>query len=154
VALGQITSAQTSAKPAPNPFLRMLGNGAWWTNLPDESKDTFVDGYVTAMSHVHNMLARLCAEGMKTLKPGAQFDADMKTALNSCVDAEFFDFGVDERLDRQKVKNGIDGFYKDSQNTGIPIDFAMEYVKDVLKGKKAPRELEDQLRGWRTSLAH
>ena len=154
MALGQITNAQPPAKPAPNPLLRILGNGAWWTNLPDESKDTFVDGYVTAMSRVHDMFARLCADGMKTLKPGAQFDADMKAALNECTDAEFFDFGIDERLDRQKVKNGIDEFYKDSQNTRISIDFAMEYVKDVLKGKKAPRELEDQLKGWRASMAH
>jgi hypothetical protein len=95
---------------------------------------------------------RLCTEGTKTIKPGAQFEADMKVALNKCVEAEFFDFGVDERLDRQKVRNGIDGFYKDSQNTRIPIDFAMEYVKDVLKGRKAPRELEDQLKDWRGSL--
>jgi hypothetical protein len=149
---GQATNNPPPTKAAPNPFLRMFGNGAWWASLPDDAKDTFVDGYITAMSRVHDMLARLCTEGAKTLKPGAQFEADMKTALNECVEAEFFDFGVDERLDRQKVRNGIDGFYKDSQNTRIPIDFAMEYVKDVLKGRKAPRELEDQLKDWRGSL--
>jgi hypothetical protein len=151
VSLGQVTSAQPPVKAAPNPFLRIFGNGAWWTSLPDDAKDTFVDGYITAMSRVHDMLARLCTEEAKNLKTGAQFEADMKTALNECVDAEFFDFSVDERLDRQKVRNGIDEFYKDSQNARIPIDFAMEYVKDVLKGRKAPRELEDQLKGWRSS---
>lgn len=151
-ALGQATTAQPPAKAAPNPFLRLAGNGVWWASLADAIKDNFVDGYVTAMSRVHDMLDAQCGEAMKTLHPGAQFDADWKTALAFCVNAEFFDFGIDERLDRQKVKNGIDDFYKEPLNTRIPIDYAMEYVKDTLKGKKAPREMEDELKGWRSTM--
>lgn len=28
----------------PNPFLRVLGNGQWWTALPTDNKDIFLDG--------------------------------------------------------------------------------------------------------------
>jgi hypothetical protein len=141
VALGQATTAQPS-KAAPNPFLRLAGNGVWWTSLAVDTKDTFVDGYVTAMSRVHDMLAAQCAKGMQ--------ESDGKAAMAFCVNADFFDFGNDERLDRQKVRNGIDDFYKESLNTRIPIDYAMAYVKDTLKGKTTPRELEDQLIRWRS----
>jgi hypothetical protein len=152
VALGQATSAQPPAKAAPNPFLRLAGNGVWWVSLADDVKDNFVDGYVTAMVLVNHMVAAQCADDMKNLHPGAQFDAEMKTAMALCVNAEFFDFNIDERLDRQKIRNGLDDFYKDSQNSRIPIDYAMAYAKDTLKGKKAPRELEDELKGWRSMI--
>jgi hypothetical protein len=131
-ALGQATTAQPPSKAAPNPFLRLAGNGVWWASLADDTKDTFIDGYVTAMIRVNHMVAAQCADGMKNLHPGAQFDAEMTTAMALCVTAEFFDFSIDERLDRQKVRNGVDDFYKDSQNSRIPIDYAMAYVKDTL----------------------
>lgn len=145
----QATTAQPPAKDA----LRLVGNGVRWTSLEDSTKDTFVDGYVMAMIRVNHMVAAQCASDMKNLHPGAQFDAEMNAAMALCVNAEFFDFSIDERLDRQKVKNGVDDFYKDSQNSRIPIDYAMAYVKDTLKGKRAPRELEDELKGWRSTLS-
>jgi hypothetical protein len=151
-ALSQATTPQPPAKAAPNPFLRLAGNGVWWASLADDAKDIFVDGYVTAMVRVNHMVAAQCADGMKNLHPGAHFDAEMKTAMALCVNADFFDFSIDERLDRQKVRNGVDDFYKDSQNSRIPIDYAMAYVKDMLKGKRAPRELEDELKGWRSTM--
>ena len=149
VAQSAPTPSQTPAKTAPNPLLRLFGNGAWWTNLPDDVKDTFVDGYITAMAHVNFIVAHECADARNNLKPGPKFDADMQTAMALCATAEWWDFSVDERLDRQKVKNGIDAFYKDPQNTRITIDYAVEYTRDELKGRMSPRQLEDELKEWR-----
>ena len=153
IALCQTTTAQPPAKAAPNPFLRLAGNGVWWASIPDDTKDTFVDGYLTAMARVNHMIAAQCANDMQNLHPGPQFEAEWKTATALCVNANFFDFSFDDRLNQQKVRSGLDDFYKDAQNIHIPIDFAMMYVKDVLKGKTAPRELEDQLKGWRSTMS-
>jgi hypothetical protein len=144
-----VTSGQTATQPTKvDPFLRLEGNGVWWVSLTDDVKDNFVDGYVTAMVRVNHMIAAQIPQDAKDLHPGAQFDAKMKTIMVLSVNAEFFDF-IDERLDRRKVRNGVDEFCKDSQNSRIPIDYAMAYVKDTLKGLRAPRELEDELKGWR-----
>lgn len=41
-AQGQTTSGKTfkMATATPNPFLRMFGNGQWWTSLSDDAKDS------------------------------------------------------------------------------------------------------------------
>lgn len=62
--------------------------------------------------------------------------------------AERYDYGND----RAKLVAGVDDFYKDSLNTRIPIEFALQYVRDTLNGKNAPRDLEKQLDEWRVTL--
>ena len=64
--------------------------------------------------------------------------------MNLRVLAEFFDYGVGV----QKLSDGLDEFYKDSENTRIPVQFAIQYVRDQLNGKRAPREL-NELADWR-----
>jgi len=43
----------------------------------------------------------------------------------------------------------VDKFYKDPQNTYIRRELALQYVRDTLNGKNAPRDLERQLKEWR-----
>ena len=148
VAQGQTPSAQPPAKAEPNPFLRILGNGVWWASLPNDAKDTFLDGYVTGMGRAYLYTNGECMQDKDKLKPGPQFDAELKSVLNLCILANLFDFDVD----RRQLLTGLDEFYRDSQNTRIPVTFALEYTRDKLKGKKSAQELDDNLREWRRAV--
>jgi hypothetical protein len=129
----------------PNPFLRLAGNGVWWVSLSNDTKETFVDGYITAMSHVNQILGSMCQETMKNLKPGEQFNTTVSRALDFCTLAENYYYSVD----KSKLSKGIDHFYEDARNTRIPIEFSMQYVRDAMVGKKSAKELTDELNGWR-----
>lgn len=148
VALGQVPSTQSPTKAVANPLLRILGNGVWWTSIPDDSKDTFVDGYVTGMGRAYFYTHGVCVQDKNKLKPGPQFDAEMTAVLNECVLAESFDFDVD----RRQLSTGVDEFYKDSRNMRIPVTLALEHTRDRLKGKKSAEELDDDLRTWRNAV--
>jgi hypothetical protein len=50
----------------PNPFLRLLGNGVWWTNLNADAKNNFVDGYTTAMAKVNRTAYAFCKRLVNT----------------------------------------------------------------------------------------
>ncbi len=132
------------AQSADGNILRLLSNGEWWTGLSADTKVNFVDGYSTAMTRVNHVTHSLCVNNAKNAPTGGQLNAT--AAMDLCFIAESFDFN----LDRRNLVNGIDEFYKDSRNTRIPIDSAIEYVRDKLKGKKSAKELEDELTRWRS----
>ena len=134
---------------APNPLLRIAGNGVWWGSLSSDSKENFVDGYTTAMARAHHTTDSECKSTTNDAKPGSSdFNSTFTAAVHFCVLAESFNFD----FDKSKLKEGIDKFHEDSRNTRIPIDFSMEYVKDQLKGKSPAKDLDDELRGWRKIL--
>jgi hypothetical protein len=126
-------------------ILRLAGNGAWWASLSDDAKADFIDGYTTAMSRVNGLINGERIIAAQELKPGAEFNARMDQVLRLSTIAQAFDFRVDGR----GFVGGIDEFYKDPLNTRIPIDFAMLYVRDELRGDKSPKELQDELAAWR-----
>jgi hypothetical protein len=152
VADGQTTNQspnQTPAQSDANPFLRVLGNGTWWSTLSSDKKWDFIDGYTTAMGSVRRMLLGQYKAGAKELDANdPQFKARMDALLNFAVLADYYDYDVD----RIKLLAGIDEFYKDPQNTRIPIELALQYVRDTVNGKNAPRDLEKQLNEWRASV--
>jgi hypothetical protein len=98
------------------------GNGVWWDSLSADSKSRFVDGYVAAMRRVNDFLHRDCIDRKNGAKSGADANALLSEAINLCALAELFDFNVDVR----KLADGADDFYKDSKNTRLPIDSALE----------------------------
>src|SRR6202790_4075809 len=108
-------------------LLRLAGNGVWWDSLADGTKWTFADGYTTAMARANSFVGGECKERKNGLAPGSGFDAEMKAAIASCMTAEIFNFNVE----RPKLLSGIDDFYSDSQNLRIPIDFAMQHVREM-----------------------
>jgi hypothetical protein len=144
------TTTQEPAKPADkNPWMRMLNNGAWWNTLSQDSKSDFVDGYVSAMANVHQMLIGLIKQDTKALTPGPKFDGQMSEILGLSVLAEHYEF---EEVGRTKLLAGMDAFYSEPLNKLIPIDDAFQYERDTLNGKVAPRDLQKQLNEWRAVM--
>ena len=146
---GQSTSPPASqglTQSELNPFLRALNNGTWWNSISPQQKSDFVDGYVEAMASVRRMLLGLFNEEKKQLVAGdPQFQARMDALLRLTTLAEYYDYD----LDLTKFVTGIDDFYKDPLNTRIRVELALQYVRDTLSGKNAPRDLEKELNDWR-----
>jgi hypothetical protein len=147
--LGQSTNPPTSQAPTQsdsNPFLRALNNGTWWNGISAQQKRDFVDGYVAAMASVRRMLLGLFNDHKKQLvATDPQFQARMDALLNLTTLAEYYDYD----LDLTKFVAGVDDFYKDPLNAHIRVELALQYARDTLNGKNAPRDLEKQLNDWR-----
>jgi hypothetical protein len=104
------------------------------------AKNTFLEGYAAAMSRVSNRLFTECADKMKKFQSRIMSDPRAATAIpegdvtqswNLCVLAGSFDFGFEQR----DLRNGVDEFYKDPQDSSVPIDVALQHVRDVLESK-------------------
>ena len=125
------------------------GNGVWWESLSADSKPRFVEGYVAAMRRVNHALHTDCMDRKNTAKSSADANALLSEAINLCALAESFDFDVDAH----KLADGADDFYKDSRNTRLAIDSAMQYARDKLKGKMSDKQLEDEVAEWRREIS-
>jgi hypothetical protein len=140
---------QATTKTEANPLLRIANNGAWWNSLSQESKSDFVDGYVSAMANVHQMLVNLVNQNTKELTPGPKFDAQMSAIIQLSVIAERYEY---EEVGRTKLLGGMDAFYKEPLNKLIPIEYAFAWERDTLNGKVAPRDLQKQLDQSRATM--
>lgn len=111
----------------------------WWTSLSGNTKNTFLDGYKVAMRHVSAKLFATCLDEVKKIQakvisnPRATIPADdLEQSMSLCILADSFDFGFEQR----ELRNGVDEFYKDTHNSTVLIDVALQQVRDVLKSKK------------------
>src|SRR5260370_9037744 len=142
-------TSQTTTKAEANPWLRMANNGAWWNSLSQESKSDFVDGYVSAMANVHQMLIAILKQNTKEMTPGPKFDAQMSAIIQLGVIADRYQY---EEVGRTKLLAGMDAFYKEPLNKLIPSEYAFAWERDTLNGRVAPRDLQKQLDGWRATM--
>lgn len=82
---------------------------------------------------------------MKEAKPGAaNFNDKLYEAMGLRMLGQTFDFKLDRPL-----KPKLDEFYKEPLNVRIPVQFAMDYVRDEMSGKKTAGQLLDELNDWR-----
>jgi len=135
---GQTNTPQSeSANSSAARRAREIGTGKWWFGLTDEARDRFVERYTKAMDHVMSDLATECAQGMQSLlaggKPRSGVDeADIMSNMTLCKITSSFDFGFGTH---KELREGIDGFYKDSTNLTVPVEVALQRVRDALAVK-------------------
>ncbi len=137
-------------KPIPvSPLMmKVLGDyGGWWKGLSDDAKDTFVDGYTTAMQKAQFVAHNECMKNARSIPPGPEYNAKLQESLNLCTLSDAFDYKADKAL-----RVGLDGFYKNPLNGSIPPEFAMEYLRDQLKRNKTENQLRDELVQWRRMM--
>jgi hypothetical protein len=146
VVLVGVGSAQDRGAGGQQPLVNAAvpRNAHWWTSLSDDTKNTFLDGYTAAMSHVSNRLFSECADKMKKITskitsdgrtvpiaPSPDAAGNITQIWNLCVLGGSFDFGIEQR----DLRNGVDEFYKDAQNSHVPIDVALRHVRDIKSPK-------------------
>jgi hypothetical protein len=150
-------TAQTETptdRPVPKPvqvppvMMKLLGDyGGWWKALSDESRDNFVDGYTAAMQNVQITMRNECMKNAKNVQPGPEFNAKLQDSLNLCVLSKAFDYKSDLSL-----RTGLDRFYKNPLNAGVPPEYAMEYLRDELQHNKTADQLRNELTEWRKTM--
>jgi hypothetical protein len=148
--VGEKTAAPSKPAPPLNPSLfKLFGNyGGWWNYISEAEKDAFIDGYTSAMSRANSLTVAMCQSKMKEVQPGAtSFNEKFYGAVDLCFVGQTFAFKVDKPLKPQ-----LDEFYKEPLNVRIPAEFAMEYVRDEIVGKKTAGQLLDELNDWRKVL--
>lgn len=149
-----VADKTTAAPPKPQQslspalFKAFHNYGGWWNNLSEAEKDAFIDGFTTAMSRVNSLTVALCQSKMKEAQPGAtNFNEKFYGGMDLCLVGQEFEFKVDKPLKPQ-----LDEFYKEPLNIRIPAEYAMEYVRDEVAGKKTAGQLLDELNDWRKIL--
>jgi hypothetical protein len=142
---GQPTS-QAPSQSGANSILRAAGNGVWWVSLSAGSKSDFVDGYVTAMESVNHTLLAVTKNNVNELVPtDPQFKARTDALIELGLLADKYDYDVE----RVELIAAVNDFYKDPLNARIPVEFAIQFVRDMLNGKNAPKDLQKELNEWR-----
>lgn len=111
-----------------------MGTGKWWLGLSEEAKDKFIERYTKAMNHVRSDLVTDCADGIKSLPRNGAQEVDIVSIMTLCKIASSFYFD----FDRKELREGVDGFYKDSMNLTIPMDVALQRVREALAAKRPP----------------
>jgi hypothetical protein len=109
-----------------------MGTGKWWIRLPDDAKDKLIERYTKAMNHVSSDLFSDCAEGIKSLPRNGADEADIVSNMILCKIGSSFDFSFDHK----ELREGVDSFYKDSANLSVPVDVALQRVRDALAAKR------------------
>jgi hypothetical protein len=133
-----------SALLAPAQTKRQDDDGYWWAGLSPQYRLGFVYGYLNGTEHDHigamgtsmSLVADLAPLKWPSLKVQ---DGVQKFCLS---DDDFDGITVGQFVD------GIDAFYKDYKNKQLTVVWAMEYVRDAIKGKPSA-ELTAKLEMWR-----
>jgi hypothetical protein len=141
------SAATTKLEPG---LFKVFGNyGGWWNNISEAEKDAFIDGFMTAMARANSMAVGVSEATVKEAKPGAaNFNEKLYEAMGLRMLGQTFDFKLDMPL-----KPRLDEFYKDPLNVRIPVQFAMDYMRDEMAGKKTAGQLLDELNDWRKIVA-
>jgi hypothetical protein len=145
----QAAPSSQPALPLDPALFKVFGNyGGWWNRISEAEKDAFINGFMTAMARVNSVAVGVSEATMKEAKPGAaNFNEKLYQAMDLRMLGKTFDFKLDKPL-----KPRLDEFYKDPLNVRIPVQYAMDYVRDEIAGKKTAGQLLDELNEWRKIL--
>lgn len=117
-------------------------DGYWWLESNPSFRLGFVSGYVVAMDEAGVKEFAQCAGLADMLKdrfPG------QNVVQKLCLDEKNADF---DGITMGQFVDGVDEFYKDFRNKQLGVSWALQYVRDQVKGKPA-KDLESELTTWR-----
>jgi hypothetical protein len=124
-------------------------SGYWWANMNPSFKLGWASGYAKAMDSAGSIQMVTCAANMPMYQK--QFpNADPKVLMEKlCLSDKQFDY---DGITMGQFVDGIDAFYRDFRNKQLEIGWAIEYVRDEIKGKPAS-ELDTEINLWRRCAA-
>jgi hypothetical protein len=124
-------------------------DGVWWSQMSPAFKLGWVSGYAKAMDLAGTLQMASCAAEMPMYQK--QFpDVNAKEILQKmCLSNTTFDY---DGIAMGQFVDGMDTFFKDYRNRQLEVGWAIQYVRDEIKGKPA-RELESEVAMWRRCSA-
>lgn len=139
---------QTNAVVAPDQG-RPKWDGTWWQSTTPGFKLGWVTGYGMAMDSAAASKMGACLPSIPLYRDKYP-DADPKDFVQKLC---FSDSSLDyDGIAMGQFVDGIDDFYRDYRNRQISVGWAIEYVRDAIKGKPAG-ELESEVVMWRRCSA-
>jgi len=124
-------------------------DGYWWGGMTPTFKLGWVQGWAQAMDLAFSASMGTCLGNIPMYQK--QFpNIDAKQLVQKfCLDNSTYDF---DGIAMGQFVDGIDTFYKDFRNKQIEIGWAIQYVRDQVKGKSA-QDLEAEVTLWRRCTA-
>lgn len=124
-------------------------DGVWWSQMSPAFKLGWVSGYAKAMDLAGTLQMGNCLAEMPMYQK--QFpDVDGKEILQKmCLSNKAFDY---DGITMGQFVEGMDAFFKDYRNKQVEVGWAIQYVRDEIKGKTA-QELDAEVAMWRRCSA-
>lgn len=120
-------------------------DGIWWSQMSPAFKLGWVSGYAQAMDLAGTLQMGTCAAELPIYQEKFP-NVDAKDLLQRmCLSNKAFDY---DGITMGQFVEGIDSFFKDYRNKQLEVGWAIEYVRDEIKGKSA-LELEAEVTTWR-----
>ena len=120
-------------------------NGYWWANTNPSFKLGWVSGYAKAMDYAGSIQMSTCAANMPMY--AKEFpNTDPKVIMQKlCLSDTEFDY---DGIAMGQFVDGMDAFYRDFRNKQLEVGWAIQYLRDQVKGKPAA-ELDTEVSLWR-----
>jgi hypothetical protein len=124
-------------------------DGIWWSQMSPAFKLGWVSGYAKAMDLAGSLQIATCAAELPMYQK--QFpNLDAKDIMQRmCLSNTTFDY---DGITMGQFVEGMDTFFKDYRNRQLEVAWAIQYVRDEIKGKPA-QELEAEIVTWRRCTA-
>jgi len=124
-------------------------DGYWWSQMSPAFKLGWVSGYAKAMDLAGTLQMATCASNIPMYKKEFP-NVDAKEILQKmCLSNTEFDY---DGIAMGQFVDGMDSFFKDYRNKQLEVGWAIQYVRDEIKGKP-PQELEVEVSTWRRCSA-
>jgi hypothetical protein len=124
-------------------------NGYWWAGMNPSFRLGWVSGYAKAMDFAGTVQMGSCAANMPMYRKEFP-NTDPKVLVQKlCLSDTQFDY---DGIAMGQFVDGIDAFYGDFRNKQLETGWAIEYVRDEVKGKPAS-ELDTKVNLWRRCTA-
>jgi hypothetical protein len=124
-------------------------NGYWWAGMTPRFKLGWVSGYAKAMDNAAAIHIATCVANMPLYQEKFP-NLDPKALLQKmCLSDNSLDY---DGISMGQFVDGIDAFYNDYRNKQLEVGWAIEYVRDQIKGKSS-QELEAEVTAWRRCTA-
>jgi hypothetical protein len=124
-------------------------DGYWWASMTPSFKLGWVTGYAKAMDLAGSLQMATCASNLPLYSQKFP-NLDPKDILQKmCLSSTEFDY---DSISMGQFVDGMDSFYRDYRNKQLEVGWAIQYVRDAIKGKSA-QELEAEVVTWRRCSA-
>lgn len=120
-------------------------NGYWWAGMNQSFKLGWVSGYTKAMDLAGSLQMGTCAANLPMYQKEYPSTEPKVLLQKLCLSDTQFDY---DGIAMGQFVEGIDAFYRDFRNKQLEIGWAIEYVRDEIKGKP-PAELDAEVGFWR-----
>ncbi len=124
-------------------------NGYWWASMTPTFKLGWVTGYAKAMDLAGTIQMSTCAYNIPLYKEKFPNTDPKEIFQKMCASNTEFDY---DGISMGQFVDGMDAFFKDYRNKQLEVGWAIQYVRDEIKGKPV-QELDAEVAMWRRCSA-